>query len=59
MKQVGLDNKLMDSLDEIYNKFGNTKLALGASMMPYRTWNMTRNQLSQNYFKWDQLLCVK
>ncbi|MDP6003891.1 MULTISPECIES: Y-family DNA polymerase [Acinetobacter] len=59
MKQVGLDNILMDSLEEIHHKFGKTKLALGASMLPNRTWNMSRNQLTQNYFKWDQLLCVK
>jgi DNA polymerase V len=59
MKQVGLDNSLMDSLEQIHGRFGKTKLALGASMLPNRTWNMSRNQLTQNYFKWDQLLCVK
>jgi len=59
MKQVRASNNLMDSLDEIHHKFGKTKLALGASMLPNRTWTMSRNQLTQNYFKWDQLLCVK
>ena len=59
MKQVTVDNNLMDSLDEIHHKFGKTKLAMGASMLPNRNWNMSRDQLSQNYFRWDQLLCVK
>lgn len=59
MDQVEQSNRLMDSLDQIHEKFGKKKLAIGASMLPNRTWTMTRNQLSQNYFKWDQLLKVK
>lgn len=59
MDQVEQSNRLMDSLDQIHEKFGMKKLAIGASMLPNRTWTMTRNQLSQNYFKWDQLLKVK
>lgn len=59
MKQITAGNNLMDSLEEIHHKFGKTKLALGASRLPNRSWNMSRNQLSQNYFRWDQLLCVK
>jgi len=59
MKQITADNNLMDSLEEIHHKFGKTKLAMGASMLPNRSWNMSRDQLSQNYFQWDQLLCVK
>lgn len=59
MKQISLDNNLMDSLEEIHHKFGKTKLALGASTLPNRTWNMSRDRLTQNYFKWDQLLNVK
>ena len=59
MKQAGLDNNLIDSLDEIHNKFCKKKFSLDASMMTNRNWNMSRDQLSQNYFKWDQLLYVK
>lgn len=59
MNKVELSNRLMDSLDDIHSKFGKKKLALGASMLPNRTWNMSRNQLTQNYFNWDQLLHVK
>ena len=57
--KVELSNRLMDSLDDIHSKFGKKKLALGASMLPNRTWNMSRDKLTQNYFKWDQLLRVK
>ena len=59
MAHVELSDKLMDSLDDIHKKFGKQKIALGASMMPNRAWNMSRNRLSQNYFKWDQLLIIK
>lgn len=59
MTQVEQSDRLMDSLDEIHNKFGKKKIAIGASMLPNRTWIMTRNNLSQSYFKWDQLLTVK
>lgn len=59
MDQVCLDDALMDSLEQIHLKFGKTKLGLGACMMPNRTWNMSRDRLTQNYFKWDQLLTIK
>lgn len=59
MVQVESSNRLMDSMDQIQEKFGKKKLGIGASMLPNRTWTMTRNQLSQNYFQWDQLLKVK
>jgi len=49
----------MDSLDDIQNKFGKKKIGLGASMLPNRSWNMSRNKLTSNYFKWDQLMSVK
>lgn len=58
MNKVELSNRLMDSLDDIHSRFGKKTLALGASMLPNRIWNMSRNQLTQNYFKWDQLLVV-
>lgn len=59
MKHIEVSNELMDSMERIHSKFGKSKLALGASMMPNRAWNMSRDKLTQNYFKWDQLLTVK
>lgn len=38
MKQITAGNNLMDSLEEIHHKFGKTKLALGASRLPNRSW---------------------
>lgn len=59
MNKVKSSNQLMDSLDNIQNRFGKKKIELGASMLPNRNWNMSRNQLTPNYFKWDQLMSVK
>lgn len=59
MKHIEIGDALMDSLENIHKKFGKSKLALGASMMPNRTWSMSRGRLTQNYFKWDQLLTAK
>lgn len=59
MTKIESSDKLMDSLDEIQNKFGKKKIGLGASMLPNRNWNMSRNKLTPNYFKWDQLMYVK
>ncbi|EHU1908961.1 DUF4113 domain-containing protein [Acinetobacter baumannii] len=50
---------LMETLEKIQYKFSKTKLVLGASMLPNRTWKMTRDKLTHNYFKWDQLWVVK
>lgn len=58
-KHIEISNALMDSLERIHGKFGKSKLALGAGMIPNRRWSMCRDRLTQNYFKWDQLLLVK
>ena len=52
-------DRLMHSMEAIQERFGKSKLAIGASMMPNRVWSMSRDQLSKNYFKWDQLLTIK
>ena len=59
MQHVEISDALMDFLEAIYLKYGKTKIALGASLMLNRTWNMSRDSLTQNYFKWDQLLSMK
>ncbi len=59
MDKISESDQLMDTLENIQHKFGKTKLALGASMLPNRTWKMTRDKLTQNYFKWDQLLTIR
>lgn len=59
IRRIELSDGLMDSLDEIHRKYGKSKIALGASQMPNRNWNMSRDRLTQNYFKWDELLTIK
>ncbi|WP_455597998.1 DUF4113 domain-containing protein [Acinetobacter pecorum] len=59
MPSIKLGDALMDSMEEIYSRYGKNKLALGASMFPNRRWNMSRDRLTQNYFHWDQLLKIK
>lgn len=58
-KQIEIGDSLMESLERIHARYGKEKLALGASMLPNRRWSMSRNRLTQNYFKWDQLLKLK
>ena len=51
MKHIEINDSVMDSLEKIHSKYGKNKLALGASMMPNSRWNMSRDRLTQNYFK--------
>lgn len=46
-------------MEEIHSRYDKDKLALGASMLPDRRWNMSRGRLTQNYFHWDQLPKIK
>ena len=59
MKHLELSNTLMEALEKIHDKYGKNKLSLGASLMPNRRWRMSQDRLTQNYFKWNQLLIVK
>jgi len=58
-KHIEIGDTLMDSLERVHGRFGKGKIALGSSMIPNRRWNMSQDRLTQNYFKWDQLLIVK
>ena len=58
-KYIEIGDTLMDSLERIHARYGKSKIALGASMISNRRWSMSRDRLTQNYFKWDQLLNVK
>lgn len=58
MEQVQENDQLALTLEQIHDKYGKNKLALGASALPERNWVMTRDKLSPNYFKWDGLMIV-
>ncbi|EOZ8550924.1 DUF4113 domain-containing protein [Acinetobacter baumannii] len=51
--------QLMKALDNVHNKFGKKKLGVGPCYVPARNWSMSRDKLSRNPFRWDELLIVK
>lgn len=51
--------QLMKALDKVHTKFGKKKLGVGPCYVPGRNWSMSRDKLSRNPFRWDELLTVK
>ncbi|MFX4814272.1 DUF4113 domain-containing protein [Acinetobacter baumannii] len=51
--------QLMKALDNVHTKFGKKKLGVGPCYIPGRTWSMSRDKLSRNPFKFDELLIIK
>ena len=50
--------KLMSALEGIHEKFGKKKLGVGSCYLPNRNWSMSRDKLSKNPFKWEELLSI-
>jgi len=50
---------LMEAMDGIHNKFGKTKIGVGPCFIPNRNWSMSRDRLSRNPFRWEELLTIK
>lgn len=50
--------QLMKALDNVHTKFGKKKLGVGPCFIPGRTWSMSRDNLSRNPFRWDELLTI-
>ncbi|MCW1290813.1 Y-family DNA polymerase, partial [Acinetobacter baumannii] len=48
--------QLMKTLDNVHTKFGKKKLGVGPCYVPGRTWSMSRDKLSRNPFRWEELL---
>ncbi|MDC4579623.1 Y-family DNA polymerase [Acinetobacter baumannii] len=46
---------LMQAMDGIHSKFGKKKIGVGPCFIPNRNWSMSRDKLSRNPFKWDEL----
>ncbi|HEI8440639.1 DUF4113 domain-containing protein [Acinetobacter baumannii] len=51
--------QLMRALDNVHTKFGKKKIGVGPCFVPNRNWSMSRDKLSRNPFKWDELLTIK
>ncbi|MFP0263776.1 DUF4113 domain-containing protein [Acinetobacter pittii] len=58
-KAVEKKEQLMKTLDNVHAKFGKKKLGVGPCFIPARNWSMSRDKLSRNPFKWDELLIIK
>ncbi|MDC5456944.1 Y-family DNA polymerase [Acinetobacter baumannii] len=50
--------QLMRALDNVHTKFGKKKIGVGPCFIPNRNWSMSRDKLSRNPFKWDELLII-
>ena len=50
---------LMKAMDGIHSKFGKKKIGVGPCFIPNRNWSMSRDKLSRNPFRWDELLTIK
>ncbi|MDO7447504.1 DUF4113 domain-containing protein [Acinetobacter baumannii] len=46
---------LMQAMDGIHSKFGKKKIGVGPCFIPNLNWSMSRDKLSRNPFKWDEL----
>ncbi|WP_151828353.1 Y-family DNA polymerase [Acinetobacter oleivorans] len=49
---------LMKAMDCIHSKFGKKKLGVGPCFVPGRSWSMSRDKLSRNPFRWNELLTI-
>ena len=58
-EQIEKKDQLMKTLDNVHNKFGKKKLGVGPCYIPARNWSMSRDKLSRNPFKFDELLTIR
>lgn len=49
---------LMQAMDGIHSKFGKKKIGVGPCFIPNRNWSMSRDKLSRNPFKFDELIVI-
>ncbi|ELY3853702.1 Y-family DNA polymerase [Acinetobacter baumannii] len=57
-KQIEKKECLMQAMDGIHGKFGKKKIGVGPCFIPNRNWSMSRDKLSRNPFRWDELLTI-
>ncbi|MDO7352433.1 DUF4113 domain-containing protein [Acinetobacter baumannii] len=50
--------QLMRALENVHTKFGKKKIGVGPCFIPNRNWSMSRDKLSRNPFRWDELLTI-
>ena len=59
MREIEMNENLQLAIEHVKKRFGEQKLAIGSSKLPDRTWSMSRNRMTQNYFSIDGLLEIK
>ncbi|MFL4369473.1 Y-family DNA polymerase [Acinetobacter baumannii] len=57
-EQIEKKECLMQAMDGIHGKFGKKKIGVGPCFIPNRNWSMSRDKLSRNPFRWDELPLV-
>lgn len=55
LELIDKKEQLMKALDNVHTKFGKKKLGVGPYFIPGRNWSMSRDKLSRNPFRWDEL----
>jgi len=58
MNEIAKKEKLMNALESVHERFGKKKLGVGPCFLPNRDWSMSRDKLSRNPFRWDDLLVI-
>ncbi|MDC4629454.1 Y-family DNA polymerase [Acinetobacter baumannii] len=58
-KHIEKKECLMKTLDNVHAKFGKKKIGVGPCFIPNRNWSMSRDKLSRNPFRWDELITIK
>ena len=56
--EIEKKEKLMKALECVHQKFGKKKIGIGPCFVPNRNWSMSRDKLSKNPFRWDELLVI-
>ncbi|WP_180045986.1 Y-family DNA polymerase [Acinetobacter sp. YH12117] len=57
-ERIRNNENLMQAYEQIQQRFGKTKIAVGSCYLPNRKWSGKRESLSRNYFSWDGMLTI-
>ncbi|MCU4583197.1 Y-family DNA polymerase [Acinetobacter gyllenbergii] len=56
--EIEKKERLMKAMESVHQKFGKKKIGIGPCFVPNRNWSMSRDKLSKNPFRWDDLVIV-
>lgn len=59
MEEIERKESLMKALEGVHQKYGKKKIAVGSCFLPNRNWSMSRDKLSKNPFRWDELMSIE